>query len=467
MSDDQHVAGEETTRREFLKKAGIVSALAVGGVPLWARPAGAYAELTKAPIKIGYFSPFTGGLSVGGLEGKRGFDLYLDTIKHRVAIERQVKVKTKKGTQLRRQVSYRPIQVIYEDTAGNPAQALQKAQKLNEQDKVSILVGGLNAAVGPPVFDYVNQAQLPWVVTAIASDNLTQRDAGGNHYMVRCGKSGSQGAHYLAEWVRKHRPEIRNVVTVGADFLLGYESVGGFQDVFQRMGGAVFQKIWIPLGTADHAPFISRIDTSADAVYVILDSLNSIHFLTAYLQFGLKSKIPLFTGYVTSDENVLGSNVPADALLGNISESGYSGVLTYAQNYNFQRRYNAKYTGISVGGSTTVDNWVGMQFCEAAIQRRGGDVSNRRKLADAFIGLRLQTPRGIVKIDTDHNAVGNVFIRRVDKAGGKLPPGYTLPYMNKVLQTIPNASQWWKFQKAGYLARPRYTRDYPPTHSKR
>lgn len=445
MSDD-HVTAAGTTRGEFLKKAGVASAVLAGGVPLWAKPAGAYAELTKAPIKLGYFTALTGTLSVGGIEGKRGFDLYVDKIGGKIL--------------------GRPLQIITEDTGGNPATALQKVQKLTEQDKVSIVVGGINASAGPPIFDYVNQAGMPWVITAIASDNLTQRDAGDNKYMVRCGKSGSQGSHYLAEWVRKNRKEIKNVAAVGADFLLGYESVGGFQDVFQRLGGAVVQKIWIPLGTADHAPFISRIDSSVDAVYVILDSANSIHFLSSYLQFGLKSRIPLFTGYVTSDENVLGSGVPSQALLGNISESGYSGVLNFKENVDFQRRYNAKYSGVSVGGSTTVDNWVGMQFAEAAIKRRGGDVSNRAKLAQAFIGLSLKTPRGPVKIDTDHNAVGDVFIRRVDKAGSKVPPGYTLPYQNTVLQTIPNASQWWKFNRKGYLARPRYTRDFPPVHSK-
>ena len=72
-----------------------------------------------------------------------------------------------------------------------------------------------------------------------------------------------------------------------------------------------------------------------------------------------------------------------------------------------------------------------------------------------------------MRIDKDHNAVGAVFIRRVDKAGKKVPPGYTLPYQNTVLATVHNASQWWKFNRSGYLARPRYTRDYPPVHSKK
>jgi branched-chain amino acid transport system substrate-binding protein len=445
MSDETHADG--TTRGEFLKRAGAAGAV-VAAVPMWARPAGAFPRLTQNPIKIGFWAPLTGGLSIGGIEARRGFDLYLEKIGARIL--------------------NRPIQVIYEDDAGNPALSLQKVRKLTEQDKVSIVVGGLNAASGPPVFDYCNSVGMPWINGAIVTDDLTQRLASRNTYHIRVGKSGSQGSHYLAEWVRKNRPAIRNVAVVGADFLLGYETCGGFQDVFQRSGGAVVQKIWVPLGTADHAPFVGRVDRDVDAIFLAMDSLNSIRFLTTYAQFGLKSRIPVFTGYVTGDETVLGApGLPAESVLGNISESTYVGILQNTANYDFQRRYNAKYTGVSVGGSTAVDNWTALQFIEAAIKRRKGDVSNRRRLTQAFIGLKLRTPRGEIEIGADRNAITNTYIRRVDRAQGQLPPGYSLPYKNTILATYPRSSQYWKFSKEAYLLRPPYTRDHPPTKPKR
>lgn len=447
MSGDSN-EGALSTRREFLKKTGATSVVVAAGVPMWAKPAGAFPRQTQKPIKIGFWAPFTGALSIGGLEAKKGFDLYLEKIRGRIM--------------------NRPVQVIYEDDQGNPGRSLTAVRKLTEQDRVSMVIGGLSAASGPPVSEYCAQVGMPWINGAIATDDLTQRRLATNGYHIRVGKSASQGSHYLAEWVRKNRKGIKNVSLVGADFLLGYESGGGFQDVFQRMGGAVVQKIWIPLGTADQAPFIGRIDRDVDAVYVILDSLNSIRFLTAYAQFGLKSKIPVFTGWVTSDETVLAtSGLAPEAVLGNVSESSYNGVLASPENYDFQRRYNAKYRGVSVGGSTAVDNWCALQFAEAAIKRRNGDVSNRRKLKQAFIGLRLKTPRGDIEIGKDNNAITDTYIRRVDRASGTLPPGYTLPYKNTILATIKNASQYWRFEKGGYLARPSYSRDYPPTRPKK
>jgi len=446
MSDETH--GRGTTRGEFLRRTGMAAGAAAAGVPLWAKPAGAYPRLSQAPIKIGFWAPLTGGLSIGGLEAKKGFDLYLEKINGRIM--------------------NRPVQVIYEDDAGNPARSLQVVRKLTEQDKVSIVTGGLNAASGPPVFDYCNEVGMPWINGPIVTDDLTQRLAHRNTYHIRVGKSGSQGSHYLAEWVRRTRPNLKNVVVAGADFLLGYETCGGFQDVFQRMGGAVIQKIWVPLNTADHAPFVGRIDRDADAILVAMDSLNSIRFLTALAQFGLKSQMQVFTGYVTGDETVLGAaGLSAEAVLGNISESTYCGVLNNPVNYDFQRRYNDKYRGVSVGGSTAVDMWGALQFIEAAIKRRKGDVSNRRKLAQSFIGLKLVTPRGSLTIGQDRNAITDTYIRRVDRASGQLPPGYTLPYKNTILRTYKDASQYWKFEKEGYLKRPPYTRDFPPVKPKK
>ena len=152
MSDETH-DGRGTTRGEFLRRTGMAAGAAAAGIPLWARPAGAYPRLSQAPIKIGFWAPLTGGLSIGGLEAKKGFDLYLEKINGRIM--------------------NRPVQVIYEDDAGNPARSLQVVRKLTEQDKVSIVTGGLNAASGPPVFDYCNEVGMPWINGPIVTDDRT------------------------------------------------------------------------------------------------------------------------------------------------------------------------------------------------------------------------------------------------------------------------------------------------------
>jgi branched-chain amino acid transport system substrate-binding protein len=439
--NDAGRAGRGSTRRELLQKAA-VGAAAAGTVPLWAKPAGAYPRATTKPLKIGFFGSFSGPLALSGLDLRRGFELFIAT----------------RGNKL----LGRPVEVVYEDDASNPALALTKVRKLTEQDRVAVIAGGVNAAAGPPVFDYVNSVGMPWVNSLIAADDLTQRDAAKNTYMIRIGEAASQAAHYLGEYTRKTL-KYTNVVTVGTDFLFGHQNVSGFQDVFQRMGGHVKQKIWIPLGAPDHTPFVSRIDRNVDAVYAAFAAIDAIRFMTVYQQLGLKGSVPLLGNYTLTDEVTLANTgLPKGAAEGVITAARYSAVIDSALNNDFQRRYNAAYAGQSVGSSTAADGWITGLAIEAAMKRREGDTSNRRKFAAAFIGLKINTPRGPIEIGKDRSTVSPVYIRRVKETGGKVPPGYTMSLMNEVVKTIPRANQYWRFQQKGYLARPAYSRDYPP-----
>jgi branched-chain amino acid transport system substrate-binding protein len=50
--------------------------------------------------------------------------------------------------------------------------------------------------------------------------------------------------------------------------------------------------------------------------------------------------------------------------------------------------------------------------------------------------------------------VGNIYIRKVEKKDGK--------YVNTVVKTYPNVSQFWTYGKDEFLKNPVYSRDYPP-----
>ncbi len=52
------------------------------------------------------------------------------------------------------------------------------------------------------------------------------------------------------------------------------------------------------------------------------------------------------------------------------------------------------------------------------------------------------------------NVVGNAYIRKVEKKGGK--------YVNAVVKTYPDVGQFWTYNKDEFLKNPVYSRDYPP-----
>jgi len=91
------------------------------------------------------------------------------------------------------QVAGRKIEVLVEDDEGNPATALNKSRKLVDQDKISILTGGMLANVGYALQPYIDAQKIPTTYPVIAADDITQRKPA--KWIVRTGWSTSQPMH--------------------------------------------------------------------------------------------------------------------------------------------------------------------------------------------------------------------------------------------------------------------------------
>jgi len=91
----------------------------------------------------------------------------------------------------------------------------------------------------------------------------------------------------------------------------------------------------------------------------------------------------------------------------------------------------------------------------AALEATGGEVENGEKLIAALRRVDLsESPRGPVKLDDYGNPVQNIYVRKVERVGGRL--------QNTVIHTFPAVSQFWTYKPDEFLRNPVYSRDYPP-----
>ena len=75
-------------------------------------------------------------------------------------------------------------------------------------------------------------------------------------------------------------------------------------------------------------------------------------------------------------------------------------------------------------------------------------------------GIKLDAPRGPVRMDDMRNPIENVYIKKVEK---KKMFGYDKDELwNTVIKTYPKVSQFWTYGKEKFLAQPVYDRDFPP-----
>ena len=379
------------------------------------------------PICIGYFGPLTGNFSQTGKDMTDGFNLFWEEVGNKVA--------------------GREVKVIVEDSDPEPTGALTKVRRLVEQEKVHTVAGGLLAATGYAIAPYIEQNKIPTLYPVTAPDDITQRKP--VRWVVRTSASGSQATHPLGDYAYKQL-KMRRVATISMDYAFGWETTAGFQRVFEELGGKVVQRIWTPLTIQDYAPYLASLKKDIDGVYACHTGGLSPRFLKTWSDAGLKG-IPLVGIGTLTDENVLKGM--GDEALGVVTSLIYSSALDTPANRKFSAAYEKRYgRGTSL---YSAQGYTGARFYYEALKAINGEVENKEKFMAALRKVEIaEDPRGPMKMDDLGNPIENVYVRKVERVGGKL--------QNTVIHTYPNVSQFWTYKQDEYLKTPPYDRNYPP-----
>jgi branched-chain amino acid transport system substrate-binding protein len=375
---------------------------------------------------LGLLTVKTGPLAAGGIQMEQGLTLFLK----------------ERGGKL----NGREVKVYVGDTAGAPATARTRTQELVERDKVHVLLGPLAAFEALAIADYTVQQSMP-VLAVAAAEDVTQRSP--SKWFVRGTSSAAQCAHAMAHYAATEL-KYKRIALIGDDFAYGHEQNAGFQRVFEDNGGKVVQKLWPPLNAPDYGTYISQIKSDVDAVWMSFAGSNGFRFTKAYFEYGLGGKIPLIGGMTAMDEAIL-QQTGEDAV-GILTTNWYSAQLDTPTNKAFvagmQRDYKID-PGYYAAGPA-----VQAAVLEAAMKTVDNRFEDREALIKAMrTNVVPDTVRGPMRFDNYGNAIGNVYIRRVEKKGGR--------NVNSVIKTYPDISQFWTYKPEEFLAQPVYSRDFP------
>ncbi len=407
-----------TSRRTILKSTIGGMGLALTGVAAPARAAD--------PIKLGFLTVKTGPLASGGIQMEQSLLLYLK--------------------QRNNMLAGRAVTLITKDTNGVPATARSKTQELVEQDGAQIIIGPLAAFEALAIDDYTQSKKMP-IMSVAAAEDITQRHP--DPYFVRCTSSSAQCAHPMGDYAAKEL-KYKRVAVIADDIAYGHEQLAGFMRVFEGNGGKVVQRLLPPLNAPDYGTYIAQLKPDLDGIYMAFAGSNGYRFTKAFYEYGMGGKIPLIGGMTAMDESILKQT--GDDALGIITACYYSAQLDTPTNKAFVAAMQKEYK-IDPGyyGAGT---YISAAVLEAALKVVGGKIEDH----DAFLkALRTDTVtdtvRGPVKFDEFGQVVGNVYIRKVEKKGGRL--------VNTVIKTYPDVSQFWTYGKEAFLAQPVYSRDFP------
>jgi branched-chain amino acid transport system substrate-binding protein len=406
-------------RRNVLK-----GALAAGVATSALRVPAAVAQ--PGPIKVGFLTVKSGALASGGLQMEQGMSVFFK--------------------QRNNMLAGRPVELQTADTGGNPAQARTKTQELVERFGVHCLIGPLAAFEALAIDDYIKSSKTP-ILTVAGAEDMTQRKP--NPWLVRPSSTSAQPSHPMGDYAAKEL-KLKRAITIADDFAYGHENVAGFQRAFEDAGGKVVQKIFTPLNAPDYGTYVSQFK-NVDCLYTGHAGSNGLKLIRQLAEYGLKGKFAIVGGFTPIDESVL--QQMGEEGVGCYSGCWYSGVLDNAINKKFaadiQRDYKVD------PGVYAAETYLCGEVLEHAVKAIGGKVEDKDTLMKALKEAKVpDTIRGPVSFDEFGNVVGNIFIRKVEKKDGK--------YVNTVVKTYPNVSQFWTYKQDEFLKNPVYSRDYPP-----
>jgi branched-chain amino acid transport system substrate-binding protein len=395
------------TRRGIVRLAAAGAAAAVS--PWIVRRA--YAA---EPIKIGAPLALTGPLGSVGQQLKRGCELW-------------AKVQNAKGGLLGRE-----IKLLIEDTGGNPADAVRKAQEMVERDGCNIFTGITLSSEALAVVPKLDE----WNAIFVSSDNgdgrLTAESFMPNFF--RANISAPMGARAVSLFLRT--APYKNFYAIGMDYAWGRNSVSVFESEMKQAKKNFIGSVFSPIGTKDFSTYITKIRQSgADACYVTMAGDDYNAFLSQAAQYRLPEKVQLLSEVV----DLTVPRAAGDAALGLISSMRYCFRLDNPKNKDFVAIWEKEYG--AVPDNNEGEQWQALQILAAGIEQAKG--IETKALRGALEAVAIDDIKGHVAIrKCDHQAVqGGTIVKLVKAEGFSYPvpeiiatfPGdKTVPACNKM-----------------------------------
>jgi len=308
------------------------------------------ASAEAQPIRIGAVYPLTGGVSYDGITKLNGARLAVDEINARGG------------------VLGRPLELLAEDGACNPAQSVASAEKLITQSKVVAMLGAICSSATGAMGETIRKYKIPHVTGVSTAEKLTEQ---GNPYFFRATTTTTLNGKFMGETLSKLAGGKRIAFVVTSDDW-GRSAAQSYGDSFKARGAEIVATEFFDRAETDFAPLLIKVRAAKpDAIFSTGGFQNAANVTKQARQAGL-SQVIIGEGAFTSEAYNKLVEPFTDNVYGIIE---WVTAIDSARNRKFIDDYKAKYkevpTKFSVGGYQTV------YIVAQAIQRAGSTDGDR------------------------------------------------------------------------------------------
>ncbi len=187
-------------------------------------------------IKIGVVGPRTGTAAATGKAFQEGIELALDRI-------------NKAGGVLGKK-----LEVIFEDTAGDPAKAASAIEKLITHDKVVMVVGESHSSAALAEIDVANRLKVPFIIAEAWHDDITKKNY---KYVFRAGPCNSGVVNgYILGFIKDYGFKKVAIVAENTDWGLGIKELA---EKGLKKAGITYTSLVTERKSQDHYAELNKI----------------------------------------------------------------------------------------------------------------------------------------------------------------------------------------------------------------
>lgn len=255
------------SRRSFLG-----TALAGGAAYVsLARDMSAFAQ-AGGPIVIGHHCELTGGFASWGYW-------------HNKCAVAAAKLINEQGG-----IAGRKLELVTEDTESNPASGARKLRSLVQRNNASFIVGSVHSGVMLASIPVATELKTVYFSSGEATEATGEK---GTRYSFRTGTDTYGLAAAGAPWAFENLGKRWTIIS--PDYAWGHSHYKEHKELLEKLGGKVYDPIYVPLDAKDLVPYLARIPQDTEVLFSVFFGALSIAFYTQAKTMGLERTMRMYS----------------------------------------------------------------------------------------------------------------------------------------------------------------------------
>lgn len=324
-------------------------------------------------------------------------------------------------------IAGRKVELVTEDTESNPATGSRKLRSLIERSGANFIVGSVHSGVMLSSIPVATELKTIYFSAGEATEATGTK---GTRYSFRTGTDTYALAAAGAPWAYNNLGKTWTIIS--PDYAWGHSHYQEHKAVIEKLGGKVYDPIFVPLDAKDLVPYLAKIPSDTQVLFSVFFGAQSVAFYSQAKSMGLEKTMKMY-----SVSGTMEAIAPADlqgAGEGVYLVENFPRMLKYKDD-GFHKQHNVRMAIDDVDArennsqrvmakSHAWQSWENVFALKKAIEVSGWKSKKDDKLViEALEGLTLDNslghPQGAKTIRReDHSGMIDCYISRVEN--GKL-----------------------------------------------